>query len=78
MPTLDSYIMLIVCKAYLELILMVGFGMYQIRDKKENKIIARFIDKVDARDFLKTKNKGKDKERYEIVAFGGSGVKKEG
>ena len=43
--------------------------MYQIRDKKEQKIIARFLDKTDAEAFLRYKQ-GEEKDRYIIVCVG--------
>ncbi|MCR5105142.1 MAG: hypothetical protein K6B68_11965 [Eubacterium sp.] len=43
--------------------------MYQIRDKKEQKIIARFLEKTDAEAFLRY-NQGEDRERYALVKAG--------
>lgn len=43
--------------------------MYQIRDKKRQKIIARFITKKDAEAFLSIKKK-EDKDRYILVKAG--------
>ena len=43
--------------------------MYQIRDKKEQKIIACFVEKTDAEAFLRYKQ-GEDRDRYIIVSVG--------
>ena len=43
--------------------------MYQIRDKKQQKIIARFLTKKDAEAFLRLK-KREDKDRYVLVKAG--------
>ena len=43
--------------------------MYQIRDKRENIIIARFISKEDAEKFLRLKQ-GEEKNRYVMVKAG--------
>lgn len=43
--------------------------MYQVRDKKNNKIIARFVKRKDAEEFLKIKRL-QERGRYEIVAAG--------
>ncbi len=43
--------------------------MYQIRDNKNNKIIARFITKTDAEKFLRIKKKEED-GRYDIIKSG--------
>lgn len=43
--------------------------MYQIRDKKQQKIIARFLTKKDAEAFLLYKQR-EDKERYVLVKAG--------
>ena len=43
--------------------------MYQIRDKKQQKIIARFLTQKDAEAFLRLK-KGEDKDRYVLVKAG--------
>lgn len=46
--------------------------MYQIRDNKTRKIIARFLTKKDAEAFLRMK-KREDEERYEMVKAGEKG-----
>ncbi len=43
--------------------------MYQIRDKKEQKIVARFLEKDDAEAFLR--KQGMSRKRYIIVKVGG-------
>ena len=43
--------------------------MYQIRDNKTRKIIARFLTKKDAESFLRLK-KREDEERFEMVKAG--------
>lgn len=43
--------------------------MYQIKDKKERIIIARFINKEDAKKFLSIKI-AEERERYEMTETG--------
>ena len=50
--------------------------MYQIRDKKENVIIARFVTEEDANAFLRT-SRDEDRERYILVNSGEKETRKD-